>query len=372
MSKDVQLAFPCTHVIGEERVLLATDRRSLVTKYPVAGTGLLKVLANNEYEVSPTRGVTSKAQISAATGDPYTVIAGEQTLTIRTAVRQATTTLPSGYLRTDALVSLLNALAVVPNDRPFFVAAKSTSGALTLTENLRLGAESQIKVEGQAAASLGFGSQFGAVGRNVLPSWSLYRRPVVGNIAGFDPGYAIQFNAPVQANYYFSVTYTTPWNLCPRCRATEVENDYRFDTLGEAVMVEGNNLLYQECLKIVLTDLGSNVYSPWYGSNVSSSIGSKLAAGSAAAIQASVRKALDSLQGLQSNQAKYQQVTAKERLYAIDQVSVTPSPQDPTAFLIELSVRSYSFDAVNITIVYTSPGAYALPGTNQLSLGNYG
>lgn len=372
MSTDVQLAFLCPHVIGEERVALSADRVTLTTRYPIGGAKLLRVLVNNEYEVLPGSGISTRAALSASRPEPYLVVAGEQTLTIQTAFRQATTTLPPGYLTADQLVSTLNALAFVPNDRPFFVAEKDELSTLVLRENQRVGPESQIKVLGSAAANLGFDFQFGSVGRIVVPPFSLVRRTAVGATSDLDLGYEIRFRAPVQANYYFSVTYPTPWNLCPRCRGTEVENDYRFNDRGETLQVADNNLLYQACLKVILTDLGSNLYAQWYGSSVSSSIGTKAAAGAQAAIQQSVRTALNNLQGLQTSQAKYQRITAKERLYSVDQVSVTPDPQDPTVFLINVQIRSYSSDPINIDIVYTTPGAYALPGTNRLSLGRYG
>jgi hypothetical protein len=229
-----------------------------------------------------------------------------------------------------------------------------------------------LKALGNATTALGLDQQFGATGRSVTPAWSLVRRTAVGALPDMNMGYEIRFNAPVSPNYFWSVTYTTPWNMCPRCKGTEVENDYRFNSQGEALTVVDNNLLYQTVLKTVLTIRGSNIYFPWYGSNVSSSIGAKAIAGVSATIRESVQQALRNLQSLQTSQSNYQVVTPKERLYSVDNLSVTPATDDPTVFLIDLQVRSYSFDPVNITIVYTVPGAYALPGTNRLSLGNYG
>ena len=372
MSRDIQIAFPCPHIVGEERVALSPDRRSLVTRSPIAGMGLARVVANNEYDVTSSRGLITSAVLTSGLADPFTIIPGEQTLVVRSTVHQATITLPSGVLRADTLMSLLNAAAVVPNSRPAWVAIKNDLGTVVIRENLRLGGESQLKVLGNASFALGFDQQFGATGRSVTPPWSLVRRTAVGATEDMNMGYEIRFNAPVSPNYFWSVTYTTPWNLCPRCKGTEVENDYRFDSQGEVLTVTDNNLLYQAVLKIVLTEARSNIYFPWYGSNVSASIGSKSTAGVASTIRDSVQQALRNLQSLQTSQSQYQVVTPKERLYSVDNLTVTPATDDPTVFLIDLQVRSYSFDPVNITIVYTVPGAYALPGTNRLSLGNYG
>jgi phage baseplate assembly protein W len=136
-------------------------------------------------------------------------------------------------------------------------------------------------------------------------------------------------------------------------------------------MVENENLLYQSCLKVLLTDLRSNIYFPWYGSTLNSLIGSKVVAGSVVGIRQSVGNALTMFQNLQTVQAKYQRITAKERLFAVDYIDVIPSPDNPTAFLLDVGVRNFSNEAVNISIVYTAPGVFSLPGTNQLSMGNF-
>lgn len=351
---------------------MSADRRTLTPRYPISGSSLLRVVVNDEYLVLPRTGVSTRASISSGLREPYLVAAGEQELVVQTGSRQASTTLPAGYLSAEALSEILNSIAVVPNDRPFFTSEKDEMGVLVLREGYRVGPESQIRVLGNAAPNLGFDFQFGSVGRIVVPPYALVRRTAEGAPSDLELGYDIRFLAPIAANYFFSVTYTTPWNLCPRCRGTEVENDYRFDDQGEALQVSDNDLLYQACLKIVLTDLGSNIYAKWYGSSVSSSIGSKALGGAASAIQQSVRAALNNFQGLQTSQSKYQRVTAKERLFSVDQVSVTPDSNDPTVFLIYVQIRSYSSDPIEINIVYTAPGAYALPGTNRLSLGNFG
>ena len=185
-------------------------------------------------------------------------------------------------------------------------------------------------------------------------------------------GYYVVFDSPVSQGTYFTVTYPVAPNLCLRCLTTEIENDYRFDVQGAARLVENENLLYQSCLKIILTELRSNVYFPWYGSNLSSLIGSKVLGGTAAGIRQSVSQALSTFQNLQNSQAKYQTITAKERLFSVDNIAVMQSPNNPTMFFIEVDVRNYSSEQVSITIAYTTPNSFALAGSNGLSLGNFG
>jgi phage baseplate assembly protein W len=249
--------------------------------------------------------------------------------------------------------------------------ATAVEGSLVLQEQVEIGIFSKILVTGPAQSALGFTHQNGSTGKLVHPPWHLAAR---GDtlLTGNQSGYFIQFASPVRGNYYYSVTYSVAPNLCLRCRGTEVENDYRFDSQNNPRLIEGYNLLYQSCLKILLTEIRSNPYAQWYGTQLSQAIGSKALSGASQALQQTVRTALSNLQNLQSAQAKYQRLTARERLMAVDVVEVTQSPVDPTVFLVEVAVRSYSNDPVNITIVYTAPGTFALPGTNSLSLGNFG
>lgn len=357
--------------MGEERVALGADRRTLVTTKPIGGIGLLTVYANEDLIV-PNEGTLSGATVVGGRREPFRVVAGANTLTVVTQDHRTTVTLPTGYLPLSSILTPLNnAFSTGVVQAP--VVATSENGYLRLSEQLERGPFSKIRLEGTATASLGFTHQSGSTGREVLPPWNLFSRTVLGVGEGYsEEGFFLRFAAPVRGNYYFRVTYSVAPYLCPRCGGTGVENDYRFDAQGGALMVDGYNLLYQACLKIILTTLGSNPYYRWYGTNLARSIGTKLNSGSAQAIQQAIRQSLSNLQNLQGAQAKYQRVTAAERLYAVDKVEVTQSPTDPTTFLVDVTVRSYSNDPVNITIVYTAPGTFALPGTNGLTLGNFG
>lgn len=370
MSKDLQLGFPCPHLV-EERVALSEDRTTLRTQKPISGSGLLKVVANDTYVVSPSLGVQSSATLSSSKKQPYLVSPGLSDLTLRTQARTLVLNLPTGYLDTNRLVKLINDSVANPTERPYLVASNS-NGVLVVKENLSFGRESQVRISGNAKEGLGFLDQVGSTGQVVLPPYRLFSVPTSAVIEGEDPGYFLRFDRPVRSNYYFTVSYLVSWNTCLRCRATEVENDMRFDDRGGTLVISNENLLYQSVLKILLTELKSNIYYPWYGSDITSSIGSKSNPSTANQIQQSIRTALSNLQSQQNQQTKYQIITPKERLYSVDHVGVRPSEKDPTVFLVDVVVRNYSFDPIEITIVYTAPGAYALPGTNRLRLGSFG
>lgn len=372
MSAEIQLAFLCPHLIGEERVALSDDRMTLYTNKPISGLGSIVVTANDKYVVSSSVGVQSRARLKSSRKEPYLITPSTRTLVLRSADQRATLTLPTGYLSSERVVGLVNAAVGVLSGTATLV-AKTENGYLVFEETAELGIFSKVLVEGTAQIPLGFEYQNGSTGKVVLPTWSLFSRSLIDTSGGASAsGYFIRFNSPVRGTYYFSVSYPVAPNQCLRCLTTEVENDYRFDAYNNPLMVDGNNLLYQSCLKIILTELRSNIYYPWYGTNLISSIGTKALSGTTVAVQQAVRTALTNFQNLQAAQANFQRVTAAERLYSIDRVVCTPSPVDPTVYLVEVAVRSYSNDPVNITIVYTAPGTFALSGTNGLSLGNFG
>jgi hypothetical protein len=356
MSKDFQLAFPCPHLVMEEVVALGADRRSLVPKGPVAASGVVRVLVNDEAYVPPG-GLFAQAQLTASFSGPFRVQACDRTFTVEGSTESASFELPVGnrVSSTDVLRMLLNGLADV--------APEVVQGRLVLTDTGRAGLASSVKVGGPGAASLGFTQQRGARGRQVYPGWGLASSPSL--VTGRYP----QFVAPVRQNPVFKVTYVTEGNLCPRCVGTYIENDYRFNLQGDSVLVQDENLLYQAALKILLTQLRSNPYHPGYGSAIMSRVGTKAVGAVTSLLTGDVQTALANLQLMQQEQAKHQTVSAKERLYAVTSVRVTPSPSDPTVFEVDVSVVNASGTPVSISIVFSVPGAFALAGTNGLSLG---
>jgi hypothetical protein len=135
-------------------------------------------------------------------------------------------------------------------------------------------------------------------------------------------------------------------------------------------MVENEDLLNQAALKILLTDRGSNPYHPWYGTDIRARIGSKAISGVATLINEDVRKALVRFQKMQEEQSRFQNVSYKERLYAILGVQVYPHPQIPTMYYLEVTVRNASSEPITLSTIYAAPSVVALLGSNGLVLGN--
>lgn len=367
MSLDFQLAWPCPHLTVEEVVALDADRQSLLLRQPVGAAGTILVMLNDDPDLRiPRNGLFSAASLPSSNSGPYDLRENEDTLVVQASGGQATLTFGAqGTIRrtTDQIVRM------VVQRGWTHVVASNDNGYLVFTDPNAVGPQAFVKVRGTAAAALGFGqpevsgSQWAAYGRELYPGWDLYQRPdEITNRY-------IRFRQPLKTNPMIKVTYSAPVQRCLRCRATFVENDFRFDAAGISVLVQNEDLLYQAALKILLTDRGSNPFHPWYGTNIRERIGSKALLGVSSVLSEDVRRALGRMQTLQTEQAKYQQVTFKERLYAILAVNVKRHQQDPTSFLIDVTVQNASSEPITLNIVYTTPEVVALLGSNGLMLG---
>jgi phage baseplate assembly protein W len=375
MSIEFQLAWPCPHLTVEEVVPLGDDRRSLDTLQPIAAAGQVRILANDEFFI-PREGVFSAAILSSSLSGPFDIVPNDDTWVVETS--GGTETLTFGV----TTLARLSTDQVVQRTRIAgwrHVEVRNENGYLVLVDPNRVGPSAFVKVSGSAAGSLGFGQpcspttgsrsrggsgyQRAAYGRQVYPGWDLYQRP--DTITNRYP----RFRAKLKTNPMLKVTYSVPVQRCRRCQATFVENDYRFDQHGHMIAIQNEDLLYQAALKILLTDRGSNPFFPWYGTTIRERIGSKALAGVASVLSEDVRQGLANVQALQTEQAKYQPVTYKERLYAVLNVDVKRHVQDPTTYMIDVTVQNASGQPVTLNIVFTVPEVVALMGTNGLMLG---
>lgn len=427
MAREVQLSWSCPHLILEERVNLPPDRRSLPTVQPVASDSIVAIIADNEVQI-PRAGLYAPAKLVSFQAGPYSLIENETTLTISTSTENFSVNLPSStFLTADEVALTINRAS--PSKQTY---ATSERGRITLSDLSNVGARSIVQVSGAVLLKLHLDKQTGAQGRMVYPPWQLYTPPVTfpkGNYAlqpadaerelllvtadlndpttlpsqkpemlkqqkylqeylqnarqllNAYPTRYPRFVTPVMGNPLLTVSYVTAQGRCLRCKATGVENDYRFTATstaatsntpakpaGDVFMVTNEDLLYQAALKIVLTQKGSNPFHPSYGSSVMSRIGSKSVTATAAQINQDVRRALQILQDTQASQSKYQPVTARERLYAILGVSTSPDEYDPTVYYVNVTVQNASTTPIVLNIVYATSGVNSRNG--KLVLGN--
>lgn len=349
MSTDFQIGFRCPHLVLEEVVELAPDGRTLTPSAPIASSNTVRILINDEVFV-PRVGFSSQAQLYGAFSGPYRIDSCDRNLTVVTSAGSASITLPVGSQVPPSVVSEALSTSGI-------VTVEVVRGYLILTDAATFGQGSFVKVYGSAAPRLGFEQQYGSNGKLLYPGWGLTPSSDDGSSRG------VFFSRRVPGNPIVKVTYVAVPTRCPRCSGKLTENDLRFDTSGDLIIIGGFDLLYQAALKIVLTRLRSNPFHPEYGSSIQSRIGSKAISTTTTLITSDVQTALSTMQTSQLKQSRYQQVSLAERLYSVSSVQVRQDPQDMTAFLVDVVVTSASGDPVALTISYSVPGVTSTSGT---------
>jgi phage baseplate assembly protein W len=366
MSEDALLTHRCPHLTIEERTFLGIDRRTLLTRQPIASGNSVLVSVNDELFIPPS-GLFSQAELTGTTSGPFRTTRNETALQVTSKTHQVSIDLPvSSRLAANDVVLLINRQAEDTR-----ILADNHNGHLRFTEAGSVGGESLLKVSGRAGPTLGFGDIAGARGRRTYPGWQVNRDLRDDAVEG---DRLVVFDSILKQNPIIKVTYTTRAEKCLRCRATLIENDFRYDQQGELILIKDENLLYQAALKILLTDRGSSPFHPWYGTEIKKRIGQKAIGAVAALITEDVRRALDNFKSIQTQQSQAQTVSYKETLYQVIYVQVLPHANDPTTFLVEVAVQNASQDPVELSIVFTVPDVIALqspqgPTINALTAG---
>lgn len=208
------------------------------------------------------------------------------------------------------------------------------------------------------APTLGLPSRRRYQGAVVLPGWSLVQDPLVPQ--GVDPTRKVvlfrdrlDLYLPEAAERtVFELDYPTIVGACRRCAALSNEWDHRYDASGEPILARDTELLLQEAEKIVITVLGSNVFHPWYGTDLEKLIGRKVLVNSSyleSQVQQGVTKALNRLQSLKAQQARLQPVTDLEYLARVAGVEVRQDPADPVFLSVKITLQNRSGDVQSFT-----------------------
>ena len=129
----------------------------------------------------------------------------------------------------------------------------------------------------------------------------------------------------------------------------KVENgDIVFSSLGEIQTVSGLDKLKQDVAKVLLTEIGANVYHPWYGSELTDSVIGGIADVSLTTqnAESTINEALENLAALQMQQRSQQNVTPQETIGAIKEIKVTREPSDPRLWTVSVTVLSRSLSEI--------------------------
>jgi len=341
----------------------------------VASQDSVQILVDDKYYI-PNTGFYSQALLTGSRSAPFQIqtcsnLSGPDAnlLTITASKGSFEVRLPEGD--NVSLKDVLKAIRSANVDE--VVAVGSYNGAVRLLDSASIGAESFLRVGGDGADALGWEIQKGARGKMLYPPWKLhtqretYPSPQLANALTAVSRYPV-FQVPIKGHCTFKISYVSTPERCPRCNATYVENDYRFNALGQPVLIYNEDILYQSCLKMLLTSLASNPFHPNYGTRLMDSIGQKRFGDAALTIKASVQKGLAKVKSVQSQLREYQNLTLQEQLYSVVSVDVAEG-DDPTTFLVSVIVQNASGRPIRLSIAYTAPGAVALAGTNGQTLG---
>ena len=343
MSKDLQIAFACPHYTRYERARLDSGVY-INTASPINGSGLIEI--RRDGEILDPNGNIREAIITTPNVSPFRVRKTSNVLTITTTEGYTNTIslTPKIYSSTSLIAQIKDLLGNIGVKETKNKALEFSDGKLGVGFTLR----------GSLLKALGFSNQKQTVKtKRTTPSWNLY--PVLN-------GYGIKFSKKLAPEGLLEVSYLTEKKFCRRCGGTGVENDFRFGVSGDVQKVQDTDLLYQNVAKILLTEIGSNSYHRWYGSNAMKLIGQKNNAALQVALRMSVQQALSKFQRLQQDLKKYQNITQEERLVSVQSVDVAQLNDNATAVLCNVVIKSGSNRPVSVNIVFSVPGAISLDG----------
>lgn len=347
MSYDRQLDQLCPHEVVEEALFFGADRKTIVPLRPVGTAASMKVRLNGEVMI-PNWGHHTPALAKGSKRGPFTVTSGvNDTLVLGMDGRPDITLVapPGNQVREDILVRQLNVAA----GKSLFSVGRGRRVRLR-GENIGSDAILVVRDSSTLATTLGLATNRYWRGQTVSPGWSLVRNP---NTLSDRPSRYVVFDAPLSGTQdYVEISYTTVRQECRRCSGLGVENDWRYGRTGEVIQVRDEALLLQECLKAVYTVQGSNVFHPWYGSNIINTIGKKLSSMGLVQnfIVSDIQESFRRWQVVKRKQEEEvgQAVTDAEYPFRLAGISLDQSQNDPTIVYVHVTVQNRSGDPIQI------------------------
>lgn len=375
MSYDRKIDQLCPHLIAREVAIIGTDRRTITPAHFIASMGSIRVTLNRQVNV-PSYGNLTPAKTFGSTAGPFTVKTGVNdilSIQVGASAIQTIKIPPGTNLSTSRLADILTSKFSGLN---FF----EVNGHITVqSSEVGMGARFFIYPTSTLAGTLGVLTNQEFRGQKVAPGWSLVS---VHRTLSDRPLRVIVLDDPLKS--YQDVTeinYVTIRQECRRCGSLAVENDWRYTKSGDVVEVVDEAILIQELLKIFYTVKGSNIFNPWYGSDLIEAIGKKLSAGDATQnfIISDVQRTFQRWQSIKRQQEEDvgQTVSDREYPYRLVSVNLTPSDQDPTVVLVRAKVQNRAGGVLDIQRGVRIPppqdllGETAQQGIIRQSLNNF-
>lgn len=363
MSCDRKIDQVCPHLVLNEALYVAADRQTIQPLRPVAAVSSVRVFLNNEIEV-PSEGVGLSAQSRGTVEGLIDITTGVNDtfrLSINQKEDQVVVLPPLFGVSMVQVVVLLNrgfndeiTFSVVDN-KVFFQTTRTG-----LAESVFIPDTSTL------ATALGIQTNREYRGRTNIPGWT-----VIGDPTTLEdrPMKLIVFDEPLAGGSEFvEICYATIREECRRCGGAGVENDWRYDGVGEAVCVRDEPLLIQELTKDFFSVAGSNPFHSWYGTELVEMVGKKLSSGGFAQnfVVSDVYTAFGRWKSVKTQQEERvgQFVSDEEHPQRLLSVDLEQSTQDPTVVFVNVTVMNRSNKQIQLSRGLRLPLPLDLLGTS--------
>ena len=150
------------------------------------------------------------------------------------------------------------------------------------------------------------------------------------------------------ANAVFELSYTVSSFLCRKCFGLGVLYDQAYNTQGRILIVNFEQKLMQQIIKILFTRINSNPFVPGYGTTIPDIIYSAIRDDVSLRRQllTEVSLAISKHKNITNYQSEVQSLTAREIIDSLGTVDVSRSEQDPRVFYISIEVNTLAGDTL--------------------------
>ena len=151
---------------------------------------------------------------------------------------------------------------------------------------------------------------------------------------------------------FWNISYVTISSYCPKCVGLNVINDISYDIRGNLLTIRNEPLLLQNLEKFTITELQSNPFQTFIGTNLVKLIGQRISDPSymASKVTQEISSTLQVLKDLQSQYAATSRaVTDGELLNTVDDVKVNFDEKDPSILRADVTATAKSGRGVSFS-----------------------
>lgn len=163
-------------------------------------------------------------------------------------------------------------------------------------------------------------------------------------------------------DFYF-LSYSVNPKFCPKCLGLRVINDHSYSKLGKILTVKDEEKLLQEIRKGITTELESNPFHKWIGTEIYKYIGAKIFNPDIirARLIQEITRYLEKYVDVQIQQAQFQEVTDREAFFKVLSIQVEPQYDiDISYWVVTIIFRNRSGENLLFEKNYQIPGKGSL------------